>query len=98
MERSDFGHIVTKNNPKWPKSERSIRYNSWSNQDNSIIFSVLKFSQHRTLEKLTKEVLKHLNKIWRQKDDVIFPPKFEKFEKVKRQHFLEWKDLSKCKI
>jgi hypothetical protein len=24
-----------------------------------------------------------------QKDDVIFPPKFEKFEKVKREHFLE---------
>ena len=57
MERSDFGHFVTKNSPKWPKSERSIRYNSRSNQDNSIIFSVLKFTQHLTLEKLTKEVL-----------------------------------------
>ena len=57
MERSDFGHFVTKNSPKWPKSERSIRYNSCSNQDNSIIFSVLKFTQHLTLEKLTKEVL-----------------------------------------
>jgi carotenoid cleavage dioxygenase-like enzyme len=33
------------------------RYNTWSNQDNSIIFSVLKFTQHLTFEKLTKEVL-----------------------------------------
>jgi hypothetical protein len=57
MERSDFSHFVTKNSPKWPKSERSIGYNSWSNQDNSIIFSILKFTQHLTLEKLTKEVL-----------------------------------------
>ena len=40
MDRSDFGHFVTKNSPKWPKSERSI----------------LKFTQHLTFEKLTKEV------------------------------------------
>jgi hypothetical protein len=81
MEFSDFGHFGLFLVTKWPKSERSIRYNSSSNQDNSIIFSVLKFTQHLTFEKSIK--------YWRQKDDVIFPPKFEKFEKVKREHFLE---------
>ena len=57
MEFSDFGRLGLFLVTKWPKSESSIRYNCCSNQDNSIIFSVLKFTQHLTLEKLTKEVL-----------------------------------------
>ena len=46
MEFSDFGHFGLFLVTKWPKSE-----------DNSIKFSVLKFTQHLTFEKLTKEVL-----------------------------------------
>jgi hypothetical protein len=54
-----------------------------------MIFSVLKFTQHLTFEKLTKEVFTFKQNIGAKRRRVIFPPKFEKFEKVKREHLID---------